>query len=263
MNFDLSRRAAPPRRHRRRRSRKKQSPVTRLRALRQDPVGWTRAIWKQMGELGWLGILAPRVASAASAAPSSTRRSILEQLGDDAGARAAPRLAGRSRAPILAAGSDGAEGPLARAPRRRRRDPRARLRRGARAASTSPTSRRAPSRRAAATGSPARSVFVLNGHAADAIVVSARTVGVGRRSRGRLARSWSTRRRPGLDGPVGQDDGRPPRRDARVRRRRGRRRPHPRRRGRRRRRARARRWTWAPPAACAEGVGHHADGAGA
>jgi hypothetical protein len=34
------------------------SPVSRFRALRDagDPVGFSRALWKEMAELGWLGI---------------------------------------------------------------------------------------------------------------------------------------------------------------------------------------------------------------
>src|SRR5262245_64736149 len=37
------------------------SPVSRMRALRdsQDPVGFSRTLWKQMAELGWVGILVP------------------------------------------------------------------------------------------------------------------------------------------------------------------------------------------------------------
>lgn len=37
------------------------SPVSRTRALRdtKDPVGFSRALWKQMAELGWVGILVP------------------------------------------------------------------------------------------------------------------------------------------------------------------------------------------------------------
>jgi alkylation response protein AidB-like acyl-CoA dehydrogenase len=38
---------------------KKESPVTRLRSLRQDPLGFSKKVWRQMGELGWLGILFP------------------------------------------------------------------------------------------------------------------------------------------------------------------------------------------------------------
>jgi alkylation response protein AidB-like acyl-CoA dehydrogenase len=37
------------------------SPVSRLRALRDanDPIGFSRDVWKQMAELGWTGILIP------------------------------------------------------------------------------------------------------------------------------------------------------------------------------------------------------------
>ncbi|MCS6924773.1 MAG: acyl-CoA/acyl-ACP dehydrogenase [Candidatus Binatia bacterium] len=37
------------------------SPVSRVRALRdsQDPIGFSRELWKQMAELGWVGILIP------------------------------------------------------------------------------------------------------------------------------------------------------------------------------------------------------------
>ena len=38
---------------------KKQSPVSRFRALRDDPVGWSRDVWRQMGELGWLAMAFP------------------------------------------------------------------------------------------------------------------------------------------------------------------------------------------------------------
>lgn len=38
-----------------------ESPLSRMRALRDadDPVGFSRALWKQMAELGWLGIPFP------------------------------------------------------------------------------------------------------------------------------------------------------------------------------------------------------------
>ena len=37
------------------------SPISRVRALRDahDPVGFSRALWKEMAELGWVGILIP------------------------------------------------------------------------------------------------------------------------------------------------------------------------------------------------------------
>ena len=36
---------------------RKQSPVARARKLRADPVGWEPAVWRQLGELGWLGVM--------------------------------------------------------------------------------------------------------------------------------------------------------------------------------------------------------------
>jgi alkylation response protein AidB-like acyl-CoA dehydrogenase len=38
---------------------RKQSPVTRMRKLRDDPIGWSPEVWRQMGELGWLGLPFP------------------------------------------------------------------------------------------------------------------------------------------------------------------------------------------------------------
>lgn len=38
---------------------KKELPVERMRHLREDAVGWSKEMWKQMGELGWLGIMHP------------------------------------------------------------------------------------------------------------------------------------------------------------------------------------------------------------
>ncbi|MGH7964704.1 MAG: acyl-CoA dehydrogenase family protein, partial [Candidatus Binatia bacterium] len=38
-----------------------QSPISRMRALRdaQDAIGFSRTLWKEMAELGWVGILIP------------------------------------------------------------------------------------------------------------------------------------------------------------------------------------------------------------
>jgi len=38
---------------------KKQSPTTRFRDLRKDPVGWSKDVWQKMGEYGWLGLTLP------------------------------------------------------------------------------------------------------------------------------------------------------------------------------------------------------------
>jgi len=38
---------------------KKSSPVARARRLRDDPLGFEPAVWKQMAELGWLGLCFP------------------------------------------------------------------------------------------------------------------------------------------------------------------------------------------------------------
>lgn len=38
---------------------KKESPVSRLRELREDPVGWSKEVWQKMAELGWLGLAFP------------------------------------------------------------------------------------------------------------------------------------------------------------------------------------------------------------
>jgi alkylation response protein AidB-like acyl-CoA dehydrogenase len=38
---------------------RKQSPVTRMRKLRDDPTGWSRDVWRQLGDLGWIGLTFP------------------------------------------------------------------------------------------------------------------------------------------------------------------------------------------------------------
>ncbi|MBX3129620.1 MAG: acyl-CoA dehydrogenase family protein [Polyangiaceae bacterium] len=38
---------------------KKDSPIERMRRLRDHEVGWEKSTWKQMAELGWLGVLFP------------------------------------------------------------------------------------------------------------------------------------------------------------------------------------------------------------
>jgi alkylation response protein AidB-like acyl-CoA dehydrogenase len=41
---------------------RKESPVSRARKLRDDALGFERKTWKQMGDLGWLGVLYPESA---------------------------------------------------------------------------------------------------------------------------------------------------------------------------------------------------------
>jgi|HubBroStandDraft_6_1064221.scaffolds.fasta_scaffold94908_2 alkylation response protein AidB-like acyl-CoA dehydrogenase len=38
---------------------KKESPVDRVRKIRESDIGWDRNIWRHMGELGWLGVALP------------------------------------------------------------------------------------------------------------------------------------------------------------------------------------------------------------
>ncbi len=38
---------------------RKDSPVERFRKLRDTELGWDKEVWKQMGELGWLGVMFP------------------------------------------------------------------------------------------------------------------------------------------------------------------------------------------------------------
>jgi len=38
---------------------KKDSPVERVRKIRDSEIGWDRAVWQKMGELGWLGVPFP------------------------------------------------------------------------------------------------------------------------------------------------------------------------------------------------------------
>jgi len=59
---------------------KKQSPIGRLRSLRADAVGWSRDVWRQMGEFGWLGVSLPEQAGGLGGSFVDAAL-ILEQLG--------------------------------------------------------------------------------------------------------------------------------------------------------------------------------------
>ncbi len=58
---------------------RKQSPLTRLRALRADARGWSPELWKQMGDLGLLGVSLPE-AVGGSGGTFADAALILEQL---------------------------------------------------------------------------------------------------------------------------------------------------------------------------------------
>jgi alkylation response protein AidB-like acyl-CoA dehydrogenase len=154
---------------------RKESPVTRLRAMRQDPVGYSKAVWKQMGELGWLGILLPESLGGFGGAFADAAL-ILEKLGTTLVPEPFIPSVVLAGSTILATGSEAQKKrwleplmagdstlALAYAERESRFDP----------------FRVATSAQKSGKGYrlSGEKVFVLNGHAADAIVVSARTSG--------------------------------------------------------------------------------------
>ncbi len=154
---------------------RKESPVTRLRAMRQDPVGYTKPVWKQMGELGWLGILLPESLGGFGGTFVDASL-VLEKLGTTLVPEPYIASVVLAATTILGAGSEAQQKrwlpplmagdttlALAYAERDGRFDP---LRIATRAQKTGGVYR--------LRGEKA---FVLNGHAADAIVVSARTSG--------------------------------------------------------------------------------------
>jgi alkylation response protein AidB-like acyl-CoA dehydrogenase len=59
---------------------KKQSPVGRLRAMREDPIGYSKDMWAQMGEFGWLSVAFPEAAGGLGGSFVDVAL-ILEQLG--------------------------------------------------------------------------------------------------------------------------------------------------------------------------------------
>ncbi len=156
---------------------RKESPVTRLREMRKDPVGYSKAVWKQMGELGWLGILYPESLGGFGGTFVDAAL-VIEKLGTTLVPEpyiASVVLAGST---ILAAGSEAQKKrwleplmagdtslALAYAERESRFDP---LRVATRAEKAGKGYRLRGEK-----------IFVLNGHAADAVVVSARTAGSG------------------------------------------------------------------------------------
>jgi alkylation response protein AidB-like acyl-CoA dehydrogenase len=154
---------------------KKESPVRRFRTLREDPLGYELAMWRRMGQMGWLGL--PFDESVGGMGQSFVDVALLlEQLGT----RLVPEpylasvvLAGsalqrggtahqkqRLLAPMIAGESTLA---LAYAERQARYD----------VADVSTTAERGKD----GFTLSGEKVFVLNGHGADVLLVSARSEG--------------------------------------------------------------------------------------
>ncbi|MDI3289519.1 acyl-CoA dehydrogenase family protein [Polyangium sp. 15x6] len=154
---------------------KKESPVTRFRALREDPVGYSKSLWKTMAELGWIGLAFPE--SAGGLGGSFVDVAILlEQFG--AGLLPEPYVASVLSAgtAILRAGSaeqhEAFLAPLLAG------DTSLALAWAERGGRYDPTwVETAATKKGDDYVLQGEKIFVQNGHAADVIVVSARTAG--------------------------------------------------------------------------------------
>ncbi len=160
---------------------KRELPVERMRHMREDATGWSRDVWKQMGDLGWLGIMHPEDVGGFGGSFCDAAL-ILERFGANlvsepftasaivaamAVRSGSPEQQERWLAPMVAGDTSLA---LAWAERGGRFD-----------ANSCAT-------RAEKTGTGYRlrgeKIWVLNGHAADHLVVSARTAGADHEAEG-------------------------------------------------------------------------------
>jgi alkylation response protein AidB-like acyl-CoA dehydrogenase len=154
---------------------KKESPLTRLRALREDPNGWSKDVWRKMAELGWLGLPFPEAVGGFDGSFVDVAV-ILEQLGTAlvpepyiasvlCAGTAITRLGNAEQHERLLAPMIGGETSLAfaHAERGNRFD-----------ATWVETTATRDGDDYVLRG---EKVFVVNGHAADVLVVSARTSG--------------------------------------------------------------------------------------
>jgi alkylation response protein AidB-like acyl-CoA dehydrogenase len=173
---------------------KKQSPVSRLRALRDDPTGWSREVWQRMGEYGWLALALPEAVGGLGGTFADVAL-ILEQLGTTLVPEPfLPSLV--ASIPILRLGTQEQQhtylGPLAEG------------RTSLALAWAEPQSRYDVSdveTHAVKVGTKYRidgsKRWVLNGHAADTILVSARTSS-GEKGGGEISLFALDRATPGL-----------------------------------------------------------------
>ncbi len=175
---------------------KKSSPVSRARALRSDPLGFDPKVWKQMAELGWLGLCVPE-SEGGFGARFVDLALVLEQLGTTLvpepiiatcvlGATALARAGsgeqrGRWLTPLAAGELHAA---LAWAERDSRYDP---------AACATRAEKRAGGWRLSG-----EKVWVQGGHVADLFLVSARTGG-GARERGGVSLFAVDKAAPGVE----------------------------------------------------------------
>lgn len=153
---------------------RKESPVTRMRALRDDLVGWSPEFWKKMADLGWLGLAFPESAGGFGGSFVDVAL-VIEQLGvalvpepfvpsllaGTAILRAGSPLQHEKYLPALIAGDTSLA--LAWAERGGRFDP--------------TWVECTATREGGEYVLRGEKVFVENGHAANAIVVSVRTAG--------------------------------------------------------------------------------------
>jgi alkylation response protein AidB-like acyl-CoA dehydrogenase len=151
---------------------RKRSPVSRLRALADDARGWDPDYWQNMGEMGWTSVPFPDAVGGYGGTFADAAL-IVEQLGTTlvpepylasvvlAGTAILRAGTDEQRMRLLPALSDGRSYALAYAERQARFD------------ATDVATR--AERAGGGWRLTGDKMFVLNGHAADAVVVSART----------------------------------------------------------------------------------------
>ena len=163
---------------------KKESPVSRVRALRDErhPEGFSRAMWRKMAELGWQGIPIPTeygglgmgMTELVCVLEECGRNLVPEPLVSTLGLGASALVVGGSaeqKAELLPRVADGSLLVTV-----------AYQERGSRYAPSRVTTR--ASRRNGGTVISGEKFLVLDGHAADVFVVSARTAGASDDPRG-------------------------------------------------------------------------------
>ena len=152
------------------------SPVKELRRLRdaQDPVGFSRSLWKQMGELGWAGIVLPEELGGAGLGYAELGI-VLEECGRTLAATplvSTTLLAGNA---LLLGGNETQAKEILPAVAKAERVLALALQEGAHHAPYAVATRA----EAIASGYrlTGKKTFVLDGHVADQLVVVARTAG--------------------------------------------------------------------------------------